>query len=279
MIAACLPLSREVSKDLLEVAARAVCDRPGESPAQCESRTAQLVHSTLGFLPRDGLEYILATLVFGHWGMILDSMHDVHIGMTASLKARTKSGIVQMDRAMMDMVRELRAAAVRPALAARRREGVGAAAAGAAAEVPAEAPVEAPAKPPVEVLVEAPVRAPVEAAVEILAEVPVDAPVEAPADVQVEAPSAPVTVAAPAAPARQMVPAVAPMRAPSPPVAPIGAPPAPGEMLALVETMGDPERTAHVVAYEKALAEMYETLAEASANERAAMETNAAPGD
>ena len=74
-------------------------------------------------------------------------------------------------------------------------------------------------------------------------------------------------------------PAVAPMRAPSPPVAPIGAPPAPGEMLALVETMGDPELTAHVVAFEKALAEMNETLAEARANERAAMETNAAPGD
>ena len=120
MISACLPLPREISEEFLQVAARSVCDRPGESPEQCSSRTAQLVHASLGFLPRDGLEYILATLVFGHWGMILDSMRDVHVGMTASLKARTKSGIVQMDRAMMQMIEKLQAAGVRPALAVRR---------------------------------------------------------------------------------------------------------------------------------------------------------------
>jgi hypothetical protein len=256
MIAACLPLPREVSEDLLQVAARSVCDRPGESPEQCASRTAQLVHASLGFLPRDGLDYILATLVFGHWGMILDSMHDVHVGMTAAMKARTKSGIVQMDRAMMDMVRVLQAAGVRPTLAERRAERAVEAAPGAVlAGAPVEAPAEALAETPVGVLAKAPM------------EVPADAPVEAPV--------AAVTVASAAARVGQAARPLAPVRAPSPPVARVAVPPAPGAMLDLVKTMGDPALTAHVVAFEKALAAVNETLEEAKAEERVRAKTPA----
>jgi hypothetical protein len=252
MVTGCLPLPQTVAGELLAVAARAVCDRPGESPAQCASRTEQLVHSCLGFGPRDGLEYILATMVFGHWGMILDSMHDVHVGMTASLKARTKSGIVQLDRLMMDMVRELRTMGVRPTLAAR----------------PAEVPVAAA----VEVLAAA-VDGPVE---ESKVEADVTPVIEAPVVVSRPPSSRPAAPAVPALPSGQVARAVAPMRAPSTQPA---IPPAPGTMLELVETMGDPALTAHVVAFEKALAAVNETLAEAKAEERARTNGKAVAGD
>jgi len=49
---------------MLQVVTRAICDRPGDSPAQRESRTRQMAHTALAFEPRDGLEYMLASLVF-----------------------------------------------------------------------------------------------------------------------------------------------------------------------------------------------------------------------
>ena len=97
----------------------------------------------------------------------------------------------------------------------------------------------------------------------MVAESPAEAPVEAPAKVPADAPAeAAAALVPPAAPAGR---AFAPMLAPSPPVARIADPTAPGAMLALIETMGDPELTAHAVDFEKAHAAVNETLAEAKA--------------
>ena len=110
----CQPLPRPVAEEMLQVVARAICDRPGDNPAQRESRTRQMVHTTLGFEPRDGLEYMLSTLVFAHFNLILDSMHDVFNGQMDLMKARTKTTIVALDRSMLALVKELREAGRRP---------------------------------------------------------------------------------------------------------------------------------------------------------------------
>ena len=133
----CQPLPRSVAEEMLQVVARAVCDRPADNPAQSESRTRQMVLATLGFDPRDGLEYMLATLAFGHYQVILDSMNDVFHGQTDLLKAKTKTTIVALDRAMLEMMKELRLVRLRPvALSAEdaRREAAAAQAAPAPPE-------------------------------------------------------------------------------------------------------------------------------------------------
>jgi hypothetical protein len=114
MSSPCQPLPQPLAEEMLQVVARAICDRPGDSSTQRDSRTRQMVHSVLGFEPRDGLEYMLSTIAFGHFQLILDSMRDVFHGQTDALKARTKTTIVALDRAMLEMVKELRMTGRRP---------------------------------------------------------------------------------------------------------------------------------------------------------------------
>jgi hypothetical protein len=114
MTVSCQPLPRNVAEEMLQVVARALCDRPGDSPVQGEGRTRQMVLSTLGMAPRDGLEFMLATLAYGHFQIILDSMSDVFRGQADALKAKTKTTIVPLGRAMLDMIRELRLVQERP---------------------------------------------------------------------------------------------------------------------------------------------------------------------
>ena len=141
----CQPLPRSLAEEMLQVVARAMCDRPADSAAQRESRTRQMVHSTLGFEPRDGLEYMLSTIAFGHFQLILDSMRDVFQGQTDAMKARTKTTIVALDRAMLEMIRELRAVRRRPvarsAEESRREETRPPSAAPLSPEMPAAEPV------------------------------------------------------------------------------------------------------------------------------------------
>jgi hypothetical protein len=114
MISPCQPLPQSVAEEMLQVVARAICDRPGDNPAQRASRTRQMVYSTMGFQPRDGLEYMLATMLIGHFNLILDSMHDVFLGQIDTMKARTKTTITALDRTMLAFVRELRLSGLRP---------------------------------------------------------------------------------------------------------------------------------------------------------------------
>jgi hypothetical protein len=114
MIGTCQPFPRAAAEEMLQIVARATCDRPGDSAAQRESRTNQMVHATLGMEPRDGLEFMVSSLLFGHFNLILDSMRDVFQGQTDSLKAKTKAGIVGLDRSMLALVKELRESKARP---------------------------------------------------------------------------------------------------------------------------------------------------------------------
>jgi hypothetical protein len=115
MTAPCQPLPRNLVEEMLQLVARAICDRPGENAAQCEGRTNHMVYSTLSFAPRDGLELMLASIAFGHFNLILDSMRDVFQGQADQLKAKTKTTIVALDRAMLEMIKELRETRRRPA--------------------------------------------------------------------------------------------------------------------------------------------------------------------
>jgi hypothetical protein len=114
MNSTCQPLPQSVVEETLQIAARAICHRPGDTAQQRASRTRQMVYSILGFEPRDGLEYMMATMVVGHFHLILESMHSVFQGQMDSVKAKTKTGIVSLDRAMLAYVRELRLVRHRP---------------------------------------------------------------------------------------------------------------------------------------------------------------------
>lgn len=116
MSLSCQPFPVPVIEEFLQIVARALCDRPKDNPAQRDSRTRQMVLSILGAEPRDGLEYMLCTMVFGHFQLILDFMHDVFHGQEDALKAKNKSTIVTLDRAFLSMVRELRALRGRPVM-------------------------------------------------------------------------------------------------------------------------------------------------------------------
>jgi hypothetical protein len=114
MTAFCHPMPHQVAEEMLQVVTRAICDRPGESPEQRDSRTRQLVHSVTGLTPRDGLEYMLSSLVVGHFNLILDSLHEVFAGQADAMKARTKTTIVALDRAFVGLIKELRTERRRP---------------------------------------------------------------------------------------------------------------------------------------------------------------------
>jgi len=114
MTAHCQPLPGNLVDEMLQLVARAICDRPGENAAQRCSRTNQMVHSTMGFAPKDGLEVMLASVVIGHFNLILDSMRDVFQGQAEPVKAKTKTTIVALDRAMLEMIKGLREERRRP---------------------------------------------------------------------------------------------------------------------------------------------------------------------
>jgi hypothetical protein len=114
MTSICHPLPQPVVEEMLQIAARAICHRPGDTAKQRESRTRQMVYSIIGFEPRDALEYMIATMIVGHFHLILDSMHGVFQGQMDSVKAQTKTGVVALDRAMLAYVKELRLIRQRP---------------------------------------------------------------------------------------------------------------------------------------------------------------------
>jgi hypothetical protein len=116
MPATCQPLPNDIAAEMLQVVTRAICDRPGDNPAQRDSRTRQMIYTTMGFEPRDGLEYMLTTMVVGHYHLLLDSMSDIFQGQMDQMKARTKTTIVALDRSMLGFVKEMRVARRRPAV-------------------------------------------------------------------------------------------------------------------------------------------------------------------
>jgi hypothetical protein len=110
----CHPLPPSIAEEMLQTAARAMCDQPSETDAQRDARTRQMVHLTRGMQPRDGLEYMLAILAAGHFNLILHSMREVFQDQPDANHARAKSTIVALDRHLLGFVRELRVSRKRP---------------------------------------------------------------------------------------------------------------------------------------------------------------------
>jgi hypothetical protein len=189
---------------------------------------------------------MLSTMVFAHFNLILDSMHEVFQGQMDSMKARTKTTIVALDRSMIAMVRELREARKRPL--SKSAED---------AKRTAEADTASPtagAKPPGE---------------------PLPSPVEiVPATIK---PAATVSTSKPAKPAEPHAAHVVPLHAQDrPPVVPARHKPAPAVSPPPSED-DDGTLEAHVAAFQEALAAAAESLAEARALDDAKL--TAATGD
>lgn len=155
MTAFCQPLSVFVIEDLFRDVARSLCERPADTIAEKEMRIQRMVHTALGFQPRDGMEYMLTTMTMGHFDLIMDSMHDVFQGQIDTMKARTKSGIVALGRSLLGMARELRTYQARPlvetvstGMAAAVQPPIAAASPGPEDESEASPPSVNPATPP-----------------------------------------------------------------------------------------------------------------------------------
>ncbi len=114
MTALCHPIPADAAQDFLALAARALCDRPDETPAQRASRTRQMVHTALGFEPRDGLEYMLATLIQGQFHLILSTMGELLQNQAATPNPRALSSIAALNRSFLGLLRESRTARKRP---------------------------------------------------------------------------------------------------------------------------------------------------------------------
>ena len=143
------PLPASCVNDLLTQATRALCDRPGETKAQGESRTRELVHAVLSFDPRDALEYSLAALIHGHFQLILDATRDLLLGESDTPKPRGIAGLVALDRAMLSLIKELRTQRERPVEEPAKPAAATAARPAAPPPVPqSPAPAPRPAPPP-----------------------------------------------------------------------------------------------------------------------------------
>jgi len=114
MSVACEPLPKQLAEEMLQLAARALCDRPGDNPAQRDSRTRQMVHSVMGMQPRDGLEFMLSTMLVGHFETIMDAMREGLQSPVDPSKAKTRSSITGLVRSMTSLMRELRIERKRP---------------------------------------------------------------------------------------------------------------------------------------------------------------------
>jgi hypothetical protein len=135
MIAAQQQTQQIVAQSMLRSIAETICDRPEDTEAQRDARSRDVIHTVLGFQPRDPVEIMLAGMVVTHVHLVQDSARDVLRGQEELLKARTKSTIVALDRGMIGCLKELRMARTR------------ALAAGDSAEAPAAADTGAGAMP------------------------------------------------------------------------------------------------------------------------------------
>lgn len=114
MTQTCRPITQAASRDMLRDMVEVICDRPGDTQAQHDARSRDVVHSVLAFEPRDPVEMMFAGMVVTHYQLILHSAREAFGERPEDLRARTKSGIVALDRSMVGFVKELRTAQTRP---------------------------------------------------------------------------------------------------------------------------------------------------------------------
>ena len=164
--------------DIVKGIATALGDRPDESAARNSARTAMIAHMVMAYLPRDGVETMLAGLCVSYHHLVLDAMREALIGQLDTIKPRTRGSIVSIGNLLLRTMKEFRVrqheAAARerlapyiPAPAARQPEP---------AQRPAVEPrVETPMEPLMEPRVEPAMEPPVEPFVEPETAVPLAA--------------------------------------------------------------------------------------------------------
>jgi hypothetical protein len=113
MLAAEQQTDQTVALTMLQGIAEAIGGRPGDTMAQRDNRSRDVLHSVLGFRPRDPVEIMLAGMTVAHVYLIQDSACDALRDETDVAKARTKSTIVALDRMLFGFLKELRTAQTR----------------------------------------------------------------------------------------------------------------------------------------------------------------------
>ena len=95
---------------MLEGIVGAICDRPGDTEAQRDARSRDVSDAIQGFEPRDPVELMLAGMAVTHAHLIQDSVRDLVREQDNRLRARGKTTIVALGRAMVAFLKELRIA-------------------------------------------------------------------------------------------------------------------------------------------------------------------------
>src|ERR1035438_3543028 len=114
MSATCNPMPPTVAQDMVQGLVDALCDRPSETPARREALRRGVVYSMMSFQPRDPMEIMLAGMTITNFHLMLDSAHDALRGQLPELKGKTKSGVVALNRSVVGLLKEMRAAQARP---------------------------------------------------------------------------------------------------------------------------------------------------------------------
>jgi hypothetical protein len=113
-----------VAQTMLAHIADSICERPGDTKAQRSDRYREVVHTVRAFRPRDPVEMMMAGVAVTHVHLIHDAARDALLCRKETLKARTKSTIVALDRGMLRFLKELRDAQKRTLEAEARPEPV-----------------------------------------------------------------------------------------------------------------------------------------------------------
>ena len=156
------PAPSSVAQYMVGECVQALRDRPGDTLARREARAAAVAEEMMAFQPRDPVEIMLAGMVVTHAALVLDTARDAVAEAAGTVKNRTKSLVVSLDRVMLGFLRELRLARTRPMAgeaAARTADGTrGLAAPSAPVHAASPGPVQAAPPGPVRAAPSAPVQ-------------------------------------------------------------------------------------------------------------------------
>ena len=112
---------RELFARVVGDIAKAVCEREGETEQQQYARSEAAAHMIMGFLPRDLIEAILAGRCVMFHELAVDSAHDALRGEPEATRRAARRGVIAMDKAFANNLRQLERYQLRPATD--RRDG------------------------------------------------------------------------------------------------------------------------------------------------------------
>lgn len=92
---------KELFTHMIGEIAKAICDRPNETPQQRLTRIQAASHMVLELRPRDVIECILAGQMVMFHELITDSVHETLRGQVDTLRRATRSTIVSLNKAFL----------------------------------------------------------------------------------------------------------------------------------------------------------------------------------